>query len=262
MSRRRDSIAALAFTIYVVALLAISVPPAWLVLLLLPPGRRSDLWSKRWARWLIAASGCPLRVSGADRVPADRPVVFVSNHSSYLDSIVLMAAIPSAYRFVVARRYAAWPVVGTAIRKARYITVDRRSAATRAGSVALIETALRDGSSVLIYPEGHRARGPHLEPFRAGAFRAAAAAGRALVPITVRGTRTVMLPGARLFRRGPIDVTIHPPVAPAGTDRREIARLREIVRSDIQGDLAAERSEPAIKNAERGTANPEPPVSR
>jgi len=244
MTRQPARIAALAFTIYVVALLAISVPPAWLVLLLLPSGERSDLWSKRWARWLIAASGCPLRVSGAAHVPGDRPVVFVSNHTSYLDSIVLMAAIPSAYRFVVARRYAAWPVVGSAIRKARYITVDRRSAATRAGSVDVIEASLRDGSSVLMYPEGHRARGSDLEPFRAGAFRAAVATGRAIVPITVRGTRTVMRPGARLFRRGPIDVTIHPPVVPAGIDRREIARLRDVVRRDIERGFAVGRPEP------------------
>jgi len=246
MKPQPERIAALAFTVYVLALLTISVPPAWLVLLLLPPGERSDLWSKRWARWLIAASGCPMRVSGAAHVASDRPVVFVSNHTSYLDSIVLMAAIPSAYRFVVARRYATWPVVGTAIRKARYITVDRRSAATRAGSVDVIEAVLRDGSSVLIYPEGHRARGPDLEPFRAGAFRAAVATGRAVVPITVRGTRTVMRPGARLFRRGPIDVTIHPPIAPAGTDRREIARLRARARSDIERGLAAERSGGAV----------------
>ena len=251
MRRQPERIAALAFTVYVVALLAISVPPAWLVLLLLPPGRRSDLWSKRWARWLIAASGCRLRVSGAAHVPGDRPVVFVSNHTSYLDSIVLMAAIPSAYRFVVARRYAAWPVVGTAIRKARYITVDRRSAATSAGSVDVIEAALRDGSSVLIYPEGHRARGPDLEPFRAGAFRAAVATGRDVVPITVRGTRTVMGPGARLFRRGPIDVIIHPAVAPSGTGRREIGRLRDAARSDIECGLVLGRREP-------GTENPKP----
>ena len=252
MRRQPERIAALAFTVYVVALLAISVPPAWLVLLLLPPGRRSDLWSKRWARWLIAASGCRLRVSGAAHVPGDRPVVFVSNHTSYLDSIVLMAAIPSAYRFVVARRYAAWPVVGTAIRKARYITVDRRSAATRAGSVDVIEAALRDGSSVLIYPEGHRARGPDLEPFRAGAFRAAVATGRDVVPITVRGTRTVMGPGARLFRRGPIDVIIHPAVAPSGTGRREIGRLRDAARSDIECGLVFGRREPGTKNSEPG----------
>ena len=237
MIRLRDSIAALGFTIYVLALLAISVPPAWAVLMLLPRGRPSDMWSKRWARWLIGASGCALTVNGAGDLADDRPVVFVSNHTSYLDSIVLMAALPRPYRFVVAQGYGAWPVVGTAIRKAEYITVDRRSAITRAGSFDVIEAALRNGSSVLIYPEGRRARGSRLEPFRAGAFRAAAATGRPIVPISVRGTRVIMRRGVRLLRRGAIDVTIHQAIAPSSGDRRDIMRLRDAVRSEIERAL-------------------------
>jgi fatty-acyl-CoA synthase len=233
----RDSLASLAFTSYVLALLIISVPPAWAILLLLPRGRRSDMWSKRWARWLIRASGCALTVRGADYVLEDGPVVFVSNHASYVDSIVLMAALPWPYRFVVAHAYTAWPVVGTAIRKAGYITVDRRSAMTRARSFDVIEAAVRNGSSVLIYPEGRRAHGPVLEPFRAGAFRVAAATGRPVVPISVRGTRVIMGRGVRLWRRGPIDVTIHQPIAPASSDRRDIARLRDAVRSEIERAL-------------------------
>jgi fatty-acyl-CoA synthase len=241
MIRLRDGLAALGFTIYVLALLAISVPPAWAVLLLLPRGRPSDMWSKRWARWLIGASGCALSVSG-DYLHEDRPVVFVSNHTSYLDSIVLMAALPWPYRFVVAHAYAAWPIVGTAIRKAEYITVDRRSAMTRAASFTAIEAALRTGSSVLIYPEGRRGRGPRLEPFRAGAFRAAAATGRPVVPISVRGTRLIMRRGVRLLRRGSIDVTIHQPIAPTSSDRREIVRLRDAVRSEIEQRLGELRT--------------------
>jgi fatty-acyl-CoA synthase len=252
MIRLRDALAALGFTIYVLALLAISVPPAWAVLLLLPRGRPSDMWSKRWARWLIGASGCALTVSGGDYIHEDRPVVFVSNHTSYLDSIVLMAALPWPYLFVVAQAYAAWPVVGTAIRKAEYITVDRRSAMTRAGSFTVIEAALRKGSSVLIYPEGRRGRGPQLEPFRAGAFRAAAATGCPVVPISVRGTRLIMRRGVRLLRRGSIDVTIHQPIAPTSNDRREIVRLRDAVRSEIEQRLGELR----IPISEAHTSNP------
>jgi 1-acyl-sn-glycerol-3-phosphate acyltransferase len=229
---------AIIFTAYVVVLLAVTMPLAWIVLLMLPRGRPSDVWVKRWARAVIAASGCPMRVIGREHLPRDRPAVLVSNHTSYLDSVVLMAAIPIAYRFVVAARYAAWPMIGTAIRKAAYVTVDRRSAATRAVSVDRIESVLRGGSSVLIYPEGHRVRGAELEPFRAGAFRAAVDTRSPIVPITVRGTRVVMAPGARLFRPGAIDVIIHSPIEPAGNDRKEIIRLRDAARSAIECGLS------------------------
>jgi 1-acyl-sn-glycerol-3-phosphate acyltransferase len=105
---------------------------------------------------------------------------------------------------------------------------------------------------VLIDPEGRRGRGPLLEPFRAGAFRAAAATGRPVVPISVRGTRLIMRRGVRLLRRGSIDVTIHRPIVPTANDRREIVRLRDAVRSEIEQRLG----EPRTPIREAHTPNP------
>jgi 1-acyl-sn-glycerol-3-phosphate acyltransferase len=75
------------------------------------------------------------------------------------------------------------------------------------------------------------------------------ATGRALVPIAIRGTRDVMRPGARVLRRGPIDVAIHPPIAPTGTGRAEIARLRDAVRSAIERSLADRAADPVVHSS-------------
>jgi fatty-acyl-CoA synthase len=222
------------FTSYVLVLLSITVPPVWMAMMVLPAGRLPDRLLRRWARVVILASGCRLRVIGADHLCREGPVMLVSNHASYLDSIALMAAIPLPCRFVVDVRHETWPLVGTAIRKAKYITIDRGTAGRRAACLHTITASLSDGVSLLMFPEGRRSRGPDLLPFRSGAFRAAVQANRPVIPITLRGTRAIWAPDRCWLRRGPIEVIIHDAIEPAGTDRREIARLRTSARLDIE----------------------------
>jgi len=212
--------------------------PVWMMMLVLPAGPIPDRLLKRWARLVVRASGCPLTVSGAAHLQSG-PAVLVSNHVSYLDSIALMAAIPRAYRFVVDARHQRWPFVGTAIRKADYIIVNRASIEARAACLRAMTMALKRGVSLLLFPEGGRNTGPatQLLTFRSGAFRAAVEADRPLIPITVRGTRAIWPPDARLLRRGRIDVIIHAPIEPAGRGRREIARLRASARQEIEKGL-------------------------
>jgi fatty-acyl-CoA synthase len=225
------------FTGYVLLLLSITVPPVFMAMIVVPAGRIPDWLLKRWARVVIRASGCRLRVTGAAHLCAGGPVMLVSNHASYLDSIALMAAIPLAYRFVVDVRHETWPLVGTAIRKASHIIVDRRTAAARVACLHTITSTLRHGRSVLVFPEGRRNRGSDLLPFRSGAFRAAAEANRPVIPITVQGTRAIWPPDGYWLRRGPIHVIIHHAIEPMGNDRREIARLRASARLDIERGL-------------------------
>jgi 1-acyl-sn-glycerol-3-phosphate acyltransferase len=228
---------AVLFTAFVAVLVVVTMPPAWLVLLMRPRGRPSDRVVRGWARSIIALSGCPLHVDGVEHIPVDEPVVFVSNHASYIDSLALMAALPTCFCFVVAGRYARWPMVGTAIRKAGYITVNQRSAATRAASFAAIVARLRNGSSVLMYPEGHRSRSAAMDRFQSGAFRAAAETNRRIVPITVRGTRAIWPPDSCVLRRHAIDVIVHAAIRPVSSDPAEIDRLSDAARSAIQTGL-------------------------
>jgi fatty-acyl-CoA synthase len=239
------------FTGYVLVLLSITVPPVWMAMMVLPAGRLPDWLLKRWAGVVIRASGCRLRVTGAAHLRRDGPVMLVSNHASYLDSIALMAAIPLAYRFVVDVRHETWPLVGTAIRKARYVTVDRRTPRARAACLHMIAATLERGVSLLMFPEGRRSRGSGLLPFRSGAFRAAIEANRPVIPITVRGTRAIWPPDGCWLRRGPIEVIIHDAIEPMGRERGDIARLRASAQLEIERGL---RQRIAIDGRERHSA--------
>lgn len=225
------------FTAYIAALLIVTMPPVWVMLLLVPAGRTAGRLVRGWSRLVVRASLCRMHVTGANRLRGAGAAAFVSNHVSYIDSVVLMATLPADCRFVAEHGVVTWFMIGTAVRKAGHLTVDRGSRAARAACTHAMTEMLRAGASLLVYPEGRRSREEGLLPFHLGAFRAAVGAGRPVVPITVGGTDTIVSTSRRWLRRGPIDVTIHPPIEPRGRDRDEMARVREQARADIASSL-------------------------
>ena len=115
--------------------------------------------------------------------------MLVANHSSYLDSVVLAAAIPRDCRFVANHMAATRPLLGLIIRKSGHLLVDRESRRSRAACARAMIELLQDGTSLVLFPEGTRA-GRDVLPFRAGAFRAAFRTGRPVIPIAISGHAT------------------------------------------------------------------------
>jgi 1-acyl-sn-glycerol-3-phosphate acyltransferase len=96
----------------------------------------------------------------------------------------------------------------------------------------LVEAA-KAGVSLIVFPEGTLARRTGLAPFRAGAFQVAAQAGIPVVPVSLRGVRSVLRDETWYPRRAPIAVTFSAPVQPEGEDWNATLRLRDRVRAEI-----------------------------
>lgn len=168
-ARRASDIGARAlFTGWLVALLLLTLPPLWLAVSLLSP-RRADRLVRRWSRAILAGSGCHLRVLGAENLRDLGPAVLTANHSSYVDSVVLMAALPTDFRFVAKRRLLRYPVIGAIIRRVGHLPVDKADIAHQIAGAEEMTRPLRDGSSLLVFPEGTFLGEPALLPFRLGA---------------------------------------------------------------------------------------------
>lgn len=226
------------FTLWVWLLLGVTLSPLWLLLTILPAGRSAALAVTGWARLILRLTGCPVTVRGLERLEGVEPAVIVVNHASYLDAVALLAALPRRFRFVVNHRAAGWPLVGLAIRKSQHLVVDRdRLADRRACALTMIET-LREGTSIVVFPEGTFDRLGRLLPFQPGPFRVAAEAARPVVPMTLRGTRHVLARGLGRLRRGPVRLTVGMPLPVTSTDRRDVARLRDRARDEIATELA------------------------
>ena len=183
-------------------------------------------------RFSLLCIGVPLGVRGLENLPAG-PAICVSNHASYLDGLVLTAALPARYTFVVQDGAAGWPLVGLTIRRMGVSFINR--GVPRAGAVqtrALLKR-LQAGESLAIFPEGTFEKELGLLHFKNGAFLLAERAGVPIVPAVIRGTRRLWGGGRKLPRWSAVGVEFLPARAPEGTGRAQMLALRDNVRRDI-----------------------------
>ncbi|HYG64966.1 MAG TPA: AMP-binding protein, partial [Thermoanaerobaculia bacterium] len=213
---------------FVVALVAL---PAWAAMTLTPGTSRRRRLARRAARLLARAGGMFPRVHGL--LDDDGPRLLVANHQSYLDGILLTAALPARFAYVVKRELENAPGAGGFLRRLGTVFVERFDPAQSAGESRKVLDALRAGDSVVIFPEGTFQRQPGLLPFRMGAFLVAAEAGVPVVPVTIHGTRSMLRDEGFFFRRGTPQVTVGPALHPEGTGWDAAVCLRDAARREI-----------------------------
>jgi len=221
-----------AFGVWLGIVAVTTMLPLWLLVLTLPQ-RMVDRVVRGWSRLALALLGWRLRVQGLENIPQNSAVVFTANHSSYLDSIALFAAIPHDFRFVGKRELAGWPLVGAVMRRAGHLLVERDDPSRSVQDAERVSAVIRAGTSLVFFPEGTFLDTTRLLPFRLGAFKAAVEAGCPIVPVAIRGTREILPAYAWLPRPGSISVTVGAPILPKGTDWREIVRLRDAAHAEI-----------------------------
>jgi 1-acyl-sn-glycerol-3-phosphate acyltransferase len=203
-----------AYAGYVWALFSFVTPIVWVTVVLLP------VYSWRWSfihwtgRFLVSALRIPLIVNGLENLPDADPCILVVNHASYIDSFVMVAALPRNFRFVAKSELA--NSFGAQFFLSRLGTefVERFDKQKSIEDARRITKSALEGSPLLFYPEGTLTRIPGLLPFHMGAFQTAAEGGLTIVPIAIRGSRSILRGGTWFPRRGPITITITSPIKP------------------------------------------------
>ena len=196
-----------------------------------------------WARYVahlgarvwFRGTRTPLRVHGLDRLRGTRrPWVAVANHASKLDAVALAAALPLSFAFVAKAelRETAW--LRWPLQKLGMLFVQPRGAGQRGRSqVGRAVKRLRAGDSLFWFPEGGIEDRPGLAPFHRGAFVAALQASAPVVPIALRGTRSMLPDPRRLPRPGRIEIEIGMPIETRGAPEDAVDRLCQEARSFV-----------------------------
>ena len=195
------------------ALLGLLAPVTWVLVVATP----FPTW--RWAimragsRLLVFASGTQLIVRGLEHLLApDRACILVSNHASYLDGTILIAALPRGYSFIAKAELSKQFVAGTFLRRIDAVFVERFDREQVLQDAQRLKHAVLAGRSLLFFAEGTFKRMPGLLPFRLGAFTTAVETGMPVVPIAIRGSRSILRPGSWFPRHGAVTVTIGEPI--------------------------------------------------
>jgi 1-acyl-sn-glycerol-3-phosphate acyltransferase len=176
-------------------------------------------------------------MAGRQHLATPPPRVFVSNHTSYFDVLVLMAALGSEYHFVAKSEVHSMLFIGTFLRKLGHFAFDRSDPHARVRQAEAIEAALGRGESVFVFPEGTFRPQDGVRAFHLGAFRGAVAARCPVIPVALAGTRRFLRDGTYLPRPASITLTICPPLEPAAEAEsaswRDVVRLRDAARAAI-----------------------------
>jgi 1-acyl-sn-glycerol-3-phosphate acyltransferase len=240
----RRALARIAATFYAAwfwSWFVIGLGAAWTAANLLPRAavRR---WVAAIARAFFAVVGVRLRLRGREQIPAG-PSVLVFNHASYLDGMVLLALLPGASRFVVKGELGGSVLLRRALVRLGVEFVERFDPKRGIEDTARLEAAVRDGASLVVFPEGTNRRIPGLFPFRLGAFQIAARTRAPVVPGGIAGTRAVLRADQWFPRRAPVEVTMGAPLSADSEVHSETweatLALRERARAEI-ANLAGE----------------------
>ncbi len=227
-----------AYAGYVHMIFWLLAPFIWLFVILLP--RLNWRWTamRSGARLLFRLARIPLHVRGLEQLPGERACVVVANHASYLDGMALIAALPVNLGFVAKAELEQRFIPRIFLRRIGAGFVERFDKQRGVVDVRRIAQQVHAGHSLLFFPEGTFTRSPGLLPFHMGAFVAAAEAEVPVVPVTIRGTRSILRAESWFPRAGTVSVLVDEPVMPAGTDWTAAVKLRDTTRAAILRHLA------------------------
>ena len=201
-------------------------------------------WCARtWSRLILGTTGVEVEVRGLERLVPGRTYVFVANHQSIYDIPILFWSLPYQLRIIAKESLGRFPFLGWHLRRTGHMLVDRR----RPDREAIFEWASRltsQGLSLIVFPEGTRSRDGRVARFKGGSFYLALEAGLPVVPLSLVGSRHVMLKGRVTTYPGDVRLIVHEPIDTQGlarSDAKEFGeRVRRIIAPDAEADLGAE----------------------
>ncbi len=203
----------------------------WPLVILLPRREWRHVVLRHGARTLFALTGIRFDASLEAEVP-QRGMIIVSNHTSYLDGAAISAAIPGPLTFIVTERFARQGIAGPFLRRLGAVFVGA-GAGLRGAEQAMV-TAVRAGERVVVFPEGRLRRMPGLLSFYPGPFVAASDAGVSVVPVALKGLRSVLRHSEQWFpRRAPVQVHVGRAILPEGKDFAAALALGRAARAAI-----------------------------
>jgi len=219
--------------IYVVLATIVMATAAIVVALFSRDGNAPHLVARAWARSILFVSGIRVRVNGLENLNVGGSCILMPNHQSNFDIPVLLGCLPVQFRWLAKAELFKIPIFGRGMRGCGYISIDRSNRKSAFQSLAEAAIKIRNGVSVLIFPEGTRSWDGKILPFKKGGFVLSVDAGVPIVPIVIFNTGSIMPKGKLRIRTRSVRMDILAPIPTSGYTRETKDELMNFVRHTI-----------------------------
>ncbi|NMC95503.1 MAG: 1-acyl-sn-glycerol-3-phosphate acyltransferase [Syntrophorhabdus sp.] len=219
---------------YVVVTIILSAI-ALLISLFDKQGRALHRMAQFWAKIHLMTSGIQVSVIGLENISSP-PYIFMCNHQSALDIFSLLNGLPVLFKWIAKRELFYIPFLGWAMKRAGYISLDRKHPREAIKAMDDAAKKIREGTNIIIFPEGTRSKDGHLLPFKKGGFSLALRAKVPIVPVGISGSNRLQPKGSFIpNQKGVIYLRIGKPVETAQGSRSAKTEIMMTVRQAIEG---------------------------
>jgi 1-acyl-sn-glycerol-3-phosphate acyltransferase len=187
-----------------------------------------------WAKCILRVSKIKVTVKGYSNLKPGKSYIYMPNHVSNIDIPVLQAYLPVQFRWLAKAELYKIPIFGHAMKSAGYISIDRSDRRSAINSLNHVARIIRNGVSVIIFPEGTRSRTRNIQPFKKGGFVLAVDSGVSIIPIIIHGTGQIMPRKKISIKSGNVTLEITKPIKSSDYTRKTKDDLMKKVRNIIQ----------------------------
>lgn len=207
---------------------------SWLVSPFDPGGRLQHRCAQTWSRLILATSLIRVRVRGLENLDGGKHYVFVANHQSYMDIPIVFGYFPEGFRILAKASLFSIPFLGWHLRRTGNMPIGRRNVRANARRLLQAVNYIREGHSIVVFPEGGRSVGGGIEEFRTGVFLAAIKVGAPVVPVAIAGSRHVLGRNSWHIRPGQVELIFTSPIETESMHRGELEELVSQVHQRIE----------------------------
>ena len=217
----------------VVLITAFFAPLAIIVSFFTRTGNPVHSIARIWGQSILLISRVHVRVQGLANIDSSKSYIYMSNHRSNFDIPVLLGCLPIQFRWLAKAELFRIPVFGRAMLGAGYIKINRFNQKSAFKSISTAARRLKDGVSVMIFPEGTRSRDGSIQKFKKGGFVMAIESGVPIIPVILKGTWSIMAKSSLRINRGDVEMEIAEPINTTGYLMETKEELMDRVRTVI-----------------------------
>ncbi|MCX7822357.1 MAG: 1-acyl-sn-glycerol-3-phosphate acyltransferase [Syntrophobacterales bacterium] len=197
-------------------------------------------WARLWGWLQLKVTGTRVVIKNKELVDPRETYVYMANHQSWFDIFALLAHVPGQFRWLAKEELYRIPILGQAMKLIGYIPIDRSNRAKAFESIAKAAERVREGVSIMVFPEGTRSIDGVLQPFKKGGFILAIHSKKPILPISISGSHKVMPKRSWMVHPGTITITFHPPIPTEAYTIDDRDKLIALVEEAIRKGLTPE----------------------